>query len=205
MADCRTRTQEPTRPARRPAAPQDETRGTDRKAARRSASVPVMIRILVTGMSGTGKSTALVELSRRGHHVVDADLPEWSVEVPDPEGSGQMQQWREDAVGALLEAHQTGWLFLAGCASNQGRFYDRFDAVVLLSAPRDVMRQRIGARTSNAFGKGDDEWQRIVGDLEEVEPLLRATSTTEIVTTIPVEAVADRLEAVAHHLDDPPR
>jgi len=30
-------------------------------------------RVLVTGMSGTGKSTVLGELRRRGHRVVDTD------------------------------------------------------------------------------------------------------------------------------------
>jgi dephospho-CoA kinase len=164
-----------------------------------------MVRILVTGMSGTGKSTALVELGRRGHAVIDADLREWSVEVPDPGGSGQMQLWREDAIGALLETHQAGWLFIAGCVSNQGRFYDRFDAVVLLRAPPDVMLQRIAERASNAFGKSDDDRQRILADLEQVEPLLRATSTTEIEATIPAEAVADMLEAVARQVDGIPR
>jgi dephospho-CoA kinase len=33
--------------------------------------------ILVTGMSGTGKSTALVELRRRGFETVDTDDPGW--------------------------------------------------------------------------------------------------------------------------------
>jgi dephospho-CoA kinase len=32
-----------------------------------------MTTILVTGMSGTGKSTALAALARRGHRVVDTD------------------------------------------------------------------------------------------------------------------------------------
>jgi hypothetical protein len=36
--------------------------------------------------------------------------------------------------------------------ANQGRFYDRFDAVVLLSAPADVILERIEARTTNTFG-----------------------------------------------------
>jgi hypothetical protein len=40
-----------------------------------------MTRVLITGMSGTGKSTALAELARRGHQVVDADLSAWSIEV----------------------------------------------------------------------------------------------------------------------------
>jgi dephospho-CoA kinase len=43
-----------------------------------------MTRVLITGMSGTGKSTALAELARRGHRVVDADLSAWSIEVASP-------------------------------------------------------------------------------------------------------------------------
>jgi hypothetical protein len=50
-----------------------------------------MTRVLITGMSGTGKSTALVELARRGHQVVDADLSAWSIEVASPDGSGAEQ------------------------------------------------------------------------------------------------------------------
>ncbi len=81
-------------------------------------------------------------------------------------------------MDALLAQHVTGWLFVAGCASNQGSFYDRFDAVVLLSVPREVMLQRIATRSTNPFGKRAHEQQRILADLEAVEPLLRASSTT---------------------------
>jgi dephospho-CoA kinase len=47
-----------------------------------------MTLILVTGMSGTGKSTALVELARWGHRVVDTDYGDWSVDVPGRAGAG---------------------------------------------------------------------------------------------------------------------
>ena len=40
-------------------------------------SVVSMSMILVTGMSGTGKSAALAELGRRGYRVVDTDDPGW--------------------------------------------------------------------------------------------------------------------------------
>ena len=40
--------------------------------------------VLVTGMSGAGKSTVLAELERRGHRVVDTDVPGWCEEVPRP-------------------------------------------------------------------------------------------------------------------------
>ena len=104
-------------------------------------------------------------------------------------------------MDALLVQHVTGWLFVAGCASNQRSFYDRFDAVVLLSVPREVMLQRIATRSTNPFGKSPREQQRILADLETVEPLLRATSTVEIVTTIPITEVVDALECIARQAD----
>ncbi|MGI5183472.1 hypothetical protein ACQEVZ_45170 [Dactylosporangium sp. CA-152071] len=36
-----------------------------------------MSKILTTGMSGTGKSSALSELARPGYRVVDTDDPGW--------------------------------------------------------------------------------------------------------------------------------
>jgi len=49
-----------------------------------------MSKVLVTGMSGTGKSSALAELSRRGYRVVDTDDPGWCkwVESSDEDGRG---------------------------------------------------------------------------------------------------------------------
>ena len=37
-----------------------------------------MTKVLITGMSGTGKSTVLRELGKRGHRVVDTDSDDWS-------------------------------------------------------------------------------------------------------------------------------
>jgi dephospho-CoA kinase len=49
-----------------------------------------MARILVTGMSGTGKSSVLAELGRRGYRVVDTDDPGWTewAASPDEVGGG---------------------------------------------------------------------------------------------------------------------
>jgi hypothetical protein len=153
-------------------------------------------RVLVTGMSGTGKSSVLQELCRRGHRVVDADDPGWTEEVPDPDGRGTERVWNEDRMSALLAEPLAPSLFVAGCAPNQGRFYDRFDAVVLLSVRREVLLERVARRTTNGYGKDPVERAWILEDLAAVEPLLRVSATAELDTDRPLAEVADLLEAL---------
>jgi dephospho-CoA kinase len=155
--------------------------------------VPV---VLVTGMSGTGKSTALVELARRGYRVVDTDYGGWSEEVPASDEREWEQLWREDRIDELLDEHDDGVLFVSGCVSNQGKFYPRFDAVVLLSAPADVILERVAVRKTNDFGKTDTERDLIMSDLATFEPLLRAGATAEIDTRAPLDEVVDELERI---------
>jgi hypothetical protein len=87
-------------------------------------------------------------------------------------------------------------LFVAGCKTNQGRFYGQFDHIALLSAPAEVLLVRIAARTTNPYGKHPDERTLILRYLTEVEPRLRATATVEIDATAPVTEVIARLEAL---------
>jgi dephospho-CoA kinase len=160
-----------------------------------------VVVVLVTGMSGTGKSAALAELARRGHRVVDTDFGAYSEEVPCSEAGGWEQLWREDRIEALLGGDDDGVLFISGCVSNQGTFYPRFDAVVLLTAPANVILERVARRESNAFGKRDVERDRILDDLARVEPLLRAGATVEIDTRAPLDEVVDALESIADTLN----
>jgi dephospho-CoA kinase len=153
--------------------------------------------VLVTGMSGTGKSTALVELARRGHQVVDTDYGGWTEDVPSSDAPGSERLWREDRVDALLAEHDGGTLFVSGCVANQVKFYARFDAVVLLSAPAEVILGRVATRNTNDYGKSAAERDLIAHHLATVEPLLRAGATAEIDTRAPIDEVVDALERIA--------
>ena len=155
-----------------------------------------MTAVLVTGMSGTGKSTALAELGRRGFRVVDTDAPAWSVWTPTADDEAGEWRWREDRIARLLDSVADETLYVSGCMSNQGAFYNRFDAVVLLSAPADVILDRVAHRTTNDYGKTPAERDRILADLHAVEPLLRATCTHELDAARPSAAVVEALVAI---------
>lgn len=155
-----------------------------------------MPTVLVTGMSGTGKSTVLQVLGERGYRVVDTDADAWSQWVTLPDGSLDWV-WREPAIAKLLADHRQGTLFVAGCKSNQGKFYSRFDHVALLSAPAEVLLARIATRNNNPYGKKSGDRDLILQHLAEIEPRLRATATIEIDASAPITRVVEQLEALA--------
>jgi adenylate kinase family enzyme len=160
-----------------------------------------MARVLVTGMSGTGKSSALAELGRRGYRVVDTDDPGWREYREEAASCDEVRRgewlWVEERITRLLDSDDGRSLFVQGCVRNQAQFYDRFDAVVLLSAPADVILDRIARRTTNDYGKTPVERAMIVDDLAGVEPLLRAGCTHELDAGRPLADVVADLIAIA--------
>jgi hypothetical protein len=88
-----------------------------------------MSRVMVTGMSGTGKSSALAELGRRGYRVVDTDDPGWREYREDVEPADELHRgewlWVEERMTELLDSDDGRSLFVQGCVRNQSKFYDR--------------------------------------------------------------------------------
>ncbi len=156
-----------------------------------------MTAILLTGMSGAGKSTVLLELAFRGWSTVDTDLPEW-IELADERSPWPGERiWRERHMHRLLDAPRASPLAVAGTVRNQGMFSDRFDAIILLSAPLDVMLDRVRRRTTNPFGRSESEQAAIARDHEAVEPMLRAAASHEIATTGSLDDVVAEVERIA--------
>jgi shikimate kinase len=135
-----------------------------------------MSHVLVTGMSGTGKTTLLQELARRGHQTVDTDYGNWD----------------EARMAALLAGSQS--LVVSGTVENQRHFYDRFAAVVLLSAPVDVLIARVGTRTNNPYGNAETEQSLIRQHVLDIEPLIRRSASLELDGRRPVSELADEVE-----------
>lgn len=148
-----------------------------------------MLRILLTGMSGTGKSTVLAALAERGCATVELDGA-WC--VPQPDGT---QLWDEPRLTALLDRDDARVLVVAGCEANVSVFLPRFDRVILLTAPTPVILERLANRTTNAFGRTPEECARVLRDIDEVEPRLRAVAHVEIDTSGPIDQTVRRVLA----------
>jgi hypothetical protein len=104
------------------------------------------------------------------------------------------QRWREDAIGQLLDTEGADVLFVAGCEESQVRFHPRFDLIILLSAPAEVLAGRLASRTTNSFGRAPGELARVLDDLQAVEPLLRKAAPHEVRTAVPLgDVVAEVL------------
>jgi hypothetical protein len=105
--------------------------------------------------------------------------------------------WREPLIEALLNRRRDEPLFVQGTVANQVHFYGRFDAIVLLSAPTEVVFDRLARRTNNPFGTMQVERERIADDIAHVEPLLRQAATHEIDTSHPLGEVVKALIDIA--------
>ena len=145
-----------------------------------------LMRVLLTGMSGTGKSALVRELRRRGYPAYDADEDGFS----EPRADGRWG-WRYELVADLLAQKTDRPLFFAGCSEEQIDL--PFDYRVLLTAPRSVLIDRLRTRTGSPYGRGPVELSQVLGDLAEIEPLLRRSADLVLTTAAPLSQVADRL------------
>lgn len=145
-------------------------------------------RVLLTGMSGVGKSTVAERLSELGYKAIDTDFDGFS-EV-DEHG---YQRWDVDRIRKLLATEDVDVLFVVGSDESQSLFSREFDHDVLLSAPRDVVIERLAARTNNPFGKSPEELAKALADLETFEPMMRRAADHEIDTSKPLDLVIDEI------------
>jgi len=155
-----------------------------------------MKRVLLTGMSGTGKSSVIAALQARGFKTVDTDYGGWSEQVDVPASDGPPQKewlWREDLIARLLATEDAEVLFVSGAVRNQTKFYPQFDHVVLLTAPVAVITERLAVRTNNPYGKSQADLAEVLALKETVEPALTRGADLEIDTSVPLEEVVETI------------
>ena len=70
-----------------------------------------------------------------------------------------------------------------------------------MSAPSEVMVERIRKRSGNPFGKSSEQLAQVLGDLESVEPLLRRGAGAEIATDRPLDEVVGDIVRICGSLE----
>ena len=158
-----------------------------------------MKRILITGMSGSGKSAVIAELVARGYRAHDLDTPEWSEWVAASPSDkltpveGRDWVWRQDRVRRLLMDHQDRRLFIAGTSESMSTMFSLIDVIILLSAPLDVLMDRLASRSIGGYGHSPADRQKVIELVSTVEPLLRKVAHIEIDTQGRVQATVDEI------------
>lgn len=79
-------------------------------------AMPAHTAVLVTGMSGVGKTTALDELARRGYTTVDTDDAHW-IDIVDGE-----PLWREPLINDLLSRPRQTPIFIQAPSPTRAPF-----------------------------------------------------------------------------------
>ena len=111
------------------------------------------MHVLITGMSGTGKSALVLELRKRGYIAYDADDDGFS----EPRRDGRWG-WRAEQVAELLSGSPEQLLFFAGCSEEQAEL--PFDYRVLLTAPEPVVIEGCGLERTSPTEKASSSYLR---------------------------------------------
>jgi len=139
------------------------------------------MKILITGIAGSGKSTIIAELQRRGRKVIDLDdcgVCVWvnkktGIQAEYHEGAGK--EWIENhrwqvvvprLIGLLNSFGNDKDIFVGGKVARiqLGEIKEIFDRIYLLIPDDAIIHERLRTRTINKvnFAKGDDERKTII-------------------------------------------
>lgn len=132
-----------------------------------------MSKYLIAGSPGSGKSTVIRELCKRGATAYDTDSYPGATLLEDKQGkhvdfpAGFIDwdlynwNWQERVILELLESDKT--VFLGGVAFNTAQFYSHFDKIFILTLDLETLKSRILKRTDKDYGKHPEQ---LVGILD---------------------------------------
>jgi adenylate kinase family enzyme len=182
-----------------------------------------MSAVLITGMSGAGKSTIAEVLARRGLTSIDADNDPLLARSVDCDGNvvedmsvpdfawlaRHSWEWDPARLDELIRAAAPATLYVCGGADNELEMVDRFTAVFLLELDEPTMLARLDAPSrDNDWGRIGDTREYLRRKLPVIQDRLRASGAIPIDARQPVghvvEAILARTSAARAASSGPP-
>jgi hypothetical protein len=167
-----------------------------------------MSAVLITGMSGAGKSTIAEVLARRGLASIDSDGDPLLARSVDRDGNvvedlsvpdfawlaGHSWEWDPARLDELIRTAGPATLYVCGGADNQLELADRFTQVFFLELDEPTMLARLDAPSrDNDWGRIGDTREYLRRKLPKVQDRLRAFGAILIDATRPLDEVVDAI------------
>ena len=176
-----------------------------------------MTLVYVTGISGSGKSSVLRELRRRGYEAVGVDEDGYGGWLDSRTGQARTYPaddqtldphvWYADHDWVLdvdriaelkARADRDGTLvFLCGVAAGDAEAWEHFDVVCALEIDDATIRTRIDLRVDDWFGTRPHELERILGWNVGSAETYRSFGAVIVDATEPLPIVVDAVIAAA--------
>lgn len=167
--------------------------------------------VLVTGLSGSGKSAVLRELRARGHEVLGFDedrFGEWFsrtsgrvVAFPTERTDGDIADLdfkvHRDRIERLAREVDDRRVYLCGGAGHEFHFWELLDRVIYLAVDDHTLTARLAARTDNGYGKLPDELTGILEANATWSDLYRERGASIVNAARPIADVVDDVVRLA--------
>lgn len=147
---------------------------------------------LITGHSGSGKSTIGRILRKRGYNAVEGDtIARWVnkdtgivAKLKNPTNAVWVDQhyweWDRDKLNELSGEAGKSLTFLTGSSDHMDYFWPKFKSVFLLMVDTEITKSRVMNRIEHDYGKGEGQIERILQWRADLHDLARKNGAVYI-------------------------